>query len=171
MGILSFTAKQNKQKPKLFFKVKSLLLILLVILVLTVSAVTIFIIAVNNKEVINNINKPRFFVAPKIYLLIGLIIYAVTAPSLYFTYKYENNFKTLCALSCASLVLNIVYFVVLLILCNLAFSVLIILCNFVICCHYFKQLKSKALGTLLFIPYMVWLMFNIVLTYSVYLLN
>ena len=171
MRTLSFTVSQRKQKVKFSDGKKKLLYVLTVILALLVSVSLCAIISIGNIEYLNQLNKPSFFIHPIIYAIISALIFIITAPSLYLSFWYERNLKINLALSFGSLLINVLFFAAIFILKNTALSTLLILSNFVICCYYYKQLNPKALATYLYIPYLVWLIYNVIMAYSIYLLN
>lgn len=167
---LSFVVQQKK-KRNIKFNFKALLTVFLIIVAVALNVVLGLWLGVNNVQTIEHFVKPSFYVAPMVNMLISLPVLIVAGISSYFSIMFEPNKKQVILYLCSSLVLNLLLLVSVFVLNSLLISLLLIVSNVVVCAYYFKTLKSKSLGQLLFIPYIIWLLFNTVCVYALYLLN
>ncbi len=167
---LSFVVQQKK-KPKVKFNVNALICAVLVFVAVMVNILLGIWLGLSCENWLNSLIKPPFYVASILSAVISVPVIVIAGIGVHFSVMFEKNKKQVVLFAIATFVLNIAIIILMFVFNLLALSLLAIVSNIVVCCYYFKQLKPRSLGQLMFIPYIIWLLFNTVVVYSLFLLN
>ena len=166
---LSFVVQKKKRKSKL--KIGALISASIIFLAVIINVLLGWWLGSNYVNSLTRFIKPPFYVEPMLSGVISLVVVVVCAIGVHFSVLYESNKKQVIFLASASFVLNLLILFSMFLINSLALTLLLIVSDAVVCCFYFKKLKARSFGQLLFIPYIIWLLFNTVIVYAMFLLN